>query len=41
MSDPMFVVDRRGAIRGVDWHFNAWGGLQGGLLLPLGTRTTW
>jgi agmatine deiminase len=31
---PTFVVDAHGAIRGVDWHFNAWGGLQGGLYFP-------
>jgi agmatine deiminase len=31
---PTFVVDARGALRGVDWHFNAWGGLQGGLYFP-------
>jgi agmatine deiminase len=31
---PTFVVDARGAVRGVDWHFNAWGGLQGGLYFP-------
>ncbi len=31
---PTFVVDRRGAVRGVDWHFNAWGGLSGGLYFP-------
>jgi agmatine deiminase len=31
---PTFVVDRRGAVRGIDWHFNAWGGLQGGLYFP-------
>lgn len=31
---PTFVVDRRGTVRGVDWHFNAWGGLQGGLYFP-------
>jgi agmatine deiminase len=31
---PTFVVDGRGAVRGVDWHFNAWGGLQGGLYFP-------
>ena len=31
---PTFVVDTRGAVRGVDWHFNAWGGLQGGLYFP-------
>lgn len=28
---PSFVVHGRGAVRGVHWHFNAWGGLQGGL----------
>lgn len=31
---PTFVVDKRGAVRGVDWHFNAWGGLQDGLYFP-------
>ena len=31
---PTFVVDGRGAVRGVDWQFNAWGGLQGGLYFP-------
>jgi agmatine deiminase len=31
---PTFVVDKRGAVRGVHWHFNAWGGLQGGLYFP-------
>jgi len=31
---PTFVVDARGAVRGVDWQFNAWGGLQGGLYFP-------
>jgi agmatine deiminase len=31
---PTFVVNRRGAVRGIDWHFNAWGGLQGGLYFP-------
>ena len=31
---PTFVVDKRGAVRGIDWHFNAWGGLQGGLYFP-------
>ena len=31
---PTFVVDKRGAVRGVDWHFNAWGGLNGGLYFP-------
>ncbi len=31
---PTFVVDRRGAVRGVDWRFNAWGGLNGGLYFP-------
>jgi agmatine deiminase len=31
---PTFVVDERGRRRGVDWRFNAWGGLQGGLYFP-------
>jgi agmatine deiminase len=31
---PTFVINRRGDVRGVDWHFNAWGGLNGGLYFP-------
>ena len=31
---PTFVVNDRGGIRGVDWQFNAWGGLRGGLYFP-------
>ena len=31
---PTFVVDGRGGRRGVDWKFNAWGGLEGGLYFP-------
>jgi agmatine deiminase len=31
---PTFVVDDRGGVRGVDWVFNAWGGLDGGLYFP-------
>jgi agmatine deiminase len=31
---PTFVINGRGALRGVDWHFNAWGGLNGGLYFP-------
>jgi agmatine deiminase len=31
---PSFVVDDSGGRRGVDWHFNAWGGLPGGLYFP-------
>jgi agmatine deiminase len=31
---PTFVVSRRGEVRGVDWSFNAWGGLNGGLYFP-------
>ena len=33
-SGPSFVRRRSGARRGVDWHFNAWGGLEGGLYFP-------
>ena len=31
---PTFVVDARGGVRGVDWKFNAWGGLYGGIYFP-------
>ena len=31
---PTFVIDADGGRRGVDWHFNAWGGLDGGLYVP-------
>ena len=31
---PTFVTDGNGGRRGVDWHFNAWGGLDGGLYFP-------
>ena len=31
---PSFVIDDRGGRRGVDWRFNAWGGLRGGLYFP-------
>lgn len=31
---PTFVIDDRGGRRGVDWRFNAWGGLLGGLYFP-------
>lgn len=30
-TGPTFVIDGRGGLRGVDWTFNAWGGLDGGL----------
>jgi agmatine deiminase len=33
-TGPTFVIDGKGARRGVDWHFNAWGGLDGGLYFP-------
>jgi agmatine deiminase len=33
-TGPTFVVDDQGGRRGVDWHFNAWGGLDGGLYFP-------
>ena len=33
-TGPTGVVDARGRVRGVDWHFNAWGGLDGGLYFP-------
>jgi agmatine deiminase len=31
---PTFVADAKGRLRGVDWTFNAWGGLAGGLYFP-------
>jgi agmatine deiminase len=31
---PTCVVNKDGEVRGVDWQFNAWGGLQGGLYFP-------
>jgi agmatine deiminase len=31
---PTFLIDGRGRRRGVDWTFNAWGGLAGGLYFP-------
>jgi agmatine deiminase len=33
-TGPTFVVDGAGRRRGVDWHFNAWGGTEGGLYFP-------
>jgi agmatine deiminase len=31
---PTFVTQEAGRRRGVDWRFNAWGGLRGGLYFP-------
>lgn len=31
---PSFVANDAGALRGVDWGFNAWGGFKGGLYAP-------
>ncbi len=31
---PTFLVDGRGQLAGIDWIFNAWGGLQGGIYSP-------
>lgn len=36
---PTFVVDGKGGLRGVDWRFNAWGGLEAGSTFR-GIRTT-
>ena len=33
-TGPTFVRDGKGGLRGVDWRFNAWGGLEGGLYSP-------
>lgn len=29
-----FVLNKQGIVRGIDWIFNAWGGLKGGLYFP-------
>jgi agmatine deiminase len=31
---PTFVTNKQGVKRGVDWRFNAWGGLHSGLYFP-------
>jgi len=31
---PTFILHHSGSVRGVDWKFNAWGGLNGGLYYP-------
>jgi agmatine deiminase len=31
---PTFLVGGEGGRRGIDWRFNAWGGLEGGLYFP-------
>ncbi len=31
---PTFVVNGKGDVRGIDWKFNAWGGLYNGLYFP-------
>jgi agmatine deiminase len=31
---PTFVVNDKGTVRGIDWRFNAWGGLFDGLYFP-------
>jgi len=33
-SGPTFLLDDAGGRRAVDWAFNAWGGLRGGLFFP-------
>jgi agmatine deiminase len=33
-SGPTFLIGPKGRRRGVDWIFNAWGGLHGGLYFP-------
>jgi agmatine deiminase len=33
-TGPTFVLDADGSRRAVDWRFNAWGGLDGGLYFP-------
>lgn len=31
---PTFVINKQGDLRGIDWRFNAWGGLYDGLYFP-------
>ncbi|MGB9879351.1 MAG: agmatine deiminase [Anaerolineae bacterium] len=31
---PTFVINDKGEVRGIDWEFNAWGGLNGGAYFP-------
>ncbi len=31
---PTFTVDAKNRLRGIDWYFNAWGGLTDGLYFP-------
>lgn len=31
---PTFLIDGKGGLRGVDWDFNAWGGMYNGLFFP-------
>lgn len=33
-TGPTFVTNAAGEVRGIDWTFNAWGGLNGGLYFP-------
>lgn len=33
-SGPTFVKNDKGEVRGIDWQFNAWGGLVDGLYFP-------
>lgn len=33
-TGPTFVVNGRGEVCGIDWQFNAWGGLDGGQYFP-------
>lgn len=37
---PTFVLHPDGRRRGIDWGFNAWGGLTDGLYFPWTTTTT-
>ena len=35
-----FVVDEHGGVRGIDWEFNAWGGLENACISH-GIKTNW
>ncbi len=33
-NGPTFLIDNHGGLRCVDWEFNAWGGLEDGIMWP-------
>lgn len=33
-TGPIFLINNKGTVRGIDWQFNAWGGVNGGCYNP-------